>query len=144
MIVERDVVISEDGADKGKTFVVRQMPLIQGDRWANRVALALMKSGVDVSPLTKGLNVSNAKNFVGMLDMANVITVALKALGGIEDDVAQGLLDELMRHVAVKLPNGTTRTLTVDTDISSIGTLWKLRIEAIKVNLDFLKAGVTQ
>lgn len=143
MIVERDVVISEDGADKGKTFVVRQMPLIQGDRWANRVALALMKSGVDVSPLTKKGKDGKAE-FVGLLDMANVINVALRALGGVEDDVAQGLLDELMRHVSVKLPNGTTRTLIVDTDISSIGTLWKLRIEAIKVNLDFLKAGVTQ
>lgn len=143
MIVERDVVISEDGADKGKTFVVRQMPLIQGDRWANRVALALMKSGVDISPLTKKGSDGKAE-FVGLLDMANVINVALRALGGVDDDVAQGLLDELMRHVSVKLPNGTTRTLIVDTDISSIGTLWKLRIEAIKVNLDFLKAGVTQ
>mgnify|MGYP001158985013 CR=1 FL=1 len=143
MIMERDVLITEEGPDKGKTFVVRQMPLIQGDRWANRVALALLKSGVDVSPLTKKA-ASGKSEFVGLLDMANVINVALKALGGVDDDVAQGLLDELMRHVSYKLPNGTTRTLMVETDIGSISTLWKLRIEAIKVNLDFLKAGVTQ
>jgi len=32
----------------------------------------------------------------------------------------------------------------METDITEIGTLWKLRIEAIKVNLDFLTAGVMQ
>lgn len=143
MIVERDVTITEEGPDKGKTFVIRQMPLIQGDRWANRVALALCKSGVDISGLTqKGKG--GKTEFVGLLDIASVINIALKALGGVEDDVAQALLDELMKHVSLKLPSGDTRGVMVETDIASISTLWKLRIEAIKVNLDFLKAGVTQ
>lgn len=123
---------------EGKTFVVSQMSLIQGDRWANRVALALCKSGVDIHGLTGG------DGFKGMLDMTGVINVALKALGGVEDEVAQRLLDELISTIKVKLPDGSTRSLLLESDITGIDTLWKLRIESIKINLDFLMAGVTQ
>ena len=123
---------------EGNTFVVSQMPLIQGDRWANRVALALCKSGVDVSGLPSG------DGFKGMLDMANLMNIAIKALGGIDDETAQGLLDELMSTVKLKLQDGSTRSVILESDITSIETLWKLRIAAIKINLDFLAVGVTQ
>lgn len=123
---------------EGKTFVVSQMSLIQGDRWANRAALALCKSGVNISEFTDG------KDFKGQLDIVSVANVALKALGGVEEEVAQRLLDELIGTIKVKLPDGSTRSLLIESDISGIDTLWKLRIEAIKINLDFLMAGVTQ
>ena len=123
---------------EGNTFVVSQMPLIQGDRWANRVALALCKSGVDVSGLPAG------DGFKGMLDMANLMNIAIKALGGISNETAQSLLDELMSTVKLKLQDGSTRNVILETDITSIETLWKLRIAAIKINLDFLAVGVTQ
>lgn len=129
---------------EGKTFLVSQMSLIQGDRWANRVALALLKSGVDISTIAKKASKKKGGDFFGMIDMVGVINMALKALGGVDDDVAQGLLDELIPLIKVKLPDGSTRGVILESDISDIGTLWKLRIEAIKVNLDFLLAGVTQ
>lgn len=137
MITTKDVTI-EDGPDAGKTFVIEQMSLIKGDRWANRVALALCGAGVDISDLT------DQDGFKGMLDMVGVINIALKALGGVEDEKAQALLDELMLNVKIRLPDGSVRSLVLESDIRSINTLWKLRIEAIKVNLDFLAAGVTQ
>lgn len=142
MILTKDVTI-EEGPDAGKTFVVKQMPLLRGDRWANRVALALCKSGVDISGLTTTDDNGNAV-FRGLLDMVGVVNIALKALGGVDDAVAQSLLDEVLQDVRLRLPNGSDRTLVTETDISSISTLWKLRIESIKVNLDFLAAGVTQ
>lgn len=123
---------------EGKTFVVHQMPLLQGDRWANRVILALCKSGIDVSSLPSG------DGFKGMMDMVGVVNIAIKALGGIEEENAQRLLDELLSTIKLKLPDGSMRNIILDTDITSIDTLWKLRIEAIKINLDFLTAGVTQ
>lgn len=142
MILTKDVTI-EDGADSGKTFIVKQMPLLRGDRWANRVALALCKSGVDISGLTTQ-DESGKVVFRGLLDMAGVINVALKALGGVDDVTAQSLLDEVLQDVRLRLDNGTERTLVIESDVTSIATLWKLRIESIKVNLDFLTAGVTQ
>lgn len=142
MITTKDVTI-ESGADAGKTFVVKKMPLLRGDRWANRVALALCKSGVDVSGLiTRGDDGETV--FRGLMDMSGVLNIALKALGGVDDSVAQGLLEEVLQDVKLRLPDGSERGLLLETDVSSINTLWKLRIESIKVNLDFLTAGVTQ
>jgi len=142
LITTKDVTI-ESGADAGKTFVVKKMPLLRGDRWANRVALALCKSGVDVSGLiTRGDDGETV--FRGLMDMSGVLNIALKALGGVDDSVAQGLLEEVLQDVKLRLPDGSERGLLLETDVSSINTLWKLRIESIKVNLDFLTAGVTQ
>lgn len=141
MITTKDVTI-EEGPDAGKVFVVKQMPLLRGDRWANRVALALCKSGVDISGLTT-TDGEGKPVFRGMLDMVGIVNIALRALGGVDDAVAQSLLDEVISDVKTRLPGGGERTLIVESDISSISTLWKLRIESIKVNLDFLTAGVT-
>lgn len=132
------MIRSKEIEAEGQTFIVSQMPLIQGDRWANRVALALCKSGVNISEFTNG------DGFKGILDMVSVTNVALKALGGVDDDVAQRLLDELLSTVKIKLPDGSSRAVSLESDIKGIDTLWKLRIEAIKINLDFLAAGVTQ
>lgn len=142
MTITKDVTI-EDGTDAGKTFIVKQMPLLRGDRWANRVALALCKSGVDISGLTTTDESGNAV-FRGLLDMVGVVNIALKALGGVDDSVAQSLLEEVLQDVRLRLPNGSDRTVVIESDITCISTLWKLRIESIKVNLDFLAAGVTQ
>lgn len=142
MILTKDVTI-EDGPDASKTFIVKQMPLLRGDRWANRVALSLCKSGVDISGLTTHDDDGKVV-FRGLLDMVGVVNVALKALGGVDNDVAQSLLDEVLQDVRLRLPGGTERPLIIESDITSIATLWKLRIESIKVNLDFLTAGVTQ
>lgn len=136
----------EDGPDAGVVFTVTQMSLIAGDNWSNRVALALCRSGVDIESL--GLS---GDGFKGLLDM-QMFNVALKALGGIGSDTAQELLDELMSVIRVKNSDGSTRPVNIQHneltgrtgDVTCIKTLWKLRIEAIKVNLDFLLAGVTQ
>lgn len=142
MITTKDVTI-EEGPDAGKVFVVKQMPLLRGDRWANRVALALCKSGMDISGLTT-TDEEGRPVFRGLLDMVGIVNIALRALGGVDDAVAQSLLDEVISDVKTRLPGGGERNLIVESDITSISTLWKLRIESIKVNLDFLTAGVTQ
>lgn len=142
MITTKDVTI-DSGPDAGKTFIVKKMTLLRGDNWANRVALALCKSGVDISGLTT-TDESGETIFRGLMDMVGIVNIALKALGGVDDATAQSLLDEVLRDVKLRLPNGSERSLIIETDITSINTLWKLRIESIKVNLDFLAAGVTQ
>lgn len=142
MSTTKDVTIDE-GPDAGKTFIIKKMSLLDGDKWANRVALALCKSGVDISGLTT-YDESGSVVFRGMLDMVGVVPVALKALGGVEEDKALGLLAELIQGVKIRLPNGSERPAILESDITSISTLWKIRIESLKVNLDFLTAGVTQ
>lgn len=142
MITTKDVSITE-GADAGKVFVIQKMSLEVGDTWANRVALALFKSGVDIAGLIP-MDENGKPVFRGMIDMVGIVNVALKALGGVDEEVAQTLLKQVLTNVKIRLPNGTERSAIMETDITEIGTLWKLRIEAIKVNLDFLTAGVMQ
>ena len=142
MSTTKDVTI-KSGSDEGKTFVVKKMGLLQGDSWANRVALALCKSGVDISGLTTHDEKGNVV-FRGMLDMVGVVPIALKALGGVEEDKALGLLAELTQGVKIRLPDGSERSVVMESDITSISTLWDIMIESLKVNLDFLIAGVTQ
>lgn len=142
MITTKDVSITE-GADAGKVFVIQKMSLEVGDTWANRVALALFKSGVDIAGLIP-MDENGKPVFRGMIDMVGIVNVALKALGGVDEEVAQALLKQVLTNVKIRLPNGTERSAIMETDITEIGTLWKLRIEAIKVNLDFLTAGVMQ
>lgn len=142
MITTKDVAV-DDGPDKGSVFVIEKMSLLKGDRWANRVALALLRSGVEISGLTRP-GADGRLEFKGLLDMVGILEVVLKALGGVDEHVAQSLLDELMDHVKLRLPNGSTRSLVIESDVKCINTLWKLRIESIKVNLDFLTAGVTR
>lgn len=120
------------------TFVIKKMPLLKGDRWANRAILALCKAGVDLT----GVDLSG--DFKGILNLATVADIALRALGGVDDVTAQGLLDELMDNVSIQLPAGGTRPLVIESDVPDIKALWDLRVAAIKVNLDFLTAGVTQ
>lgn len=139
----------ESGGDEGKTFVVSQMPLMRGDKWSNRVKLALLRGGVDVRAL--GLDdVLTKGKFTGLVHIPKFINMALKALGGMEDSEAQALLDELTKGVRIKLPDGETRDVILPTetedspDITDINTLWKIRIESIKVNIDFLMSGVMQ
>lgn len=133
----------DSGSDIGKTFVVQRMPLIRGDRWANRLALALCKSGVNVDGLVSH-DEQGRPVFNGLMQIGNIANIVIKAVGGIDDHVAQSLLDELQEFIKVRLKDGSTRSAILESDITSIDTLWKLRIACIKVNLDFLRAGVTQ
>lgn len=109
MITTKDVTI-EEGPDAGKVFVVKQMPLLRGDRWANRVALALCKSGVDISGLTT-TDEEGKPVFRGMLDMVGIVNIALRALGGVDDAVAQSLLDEVISDVKTRLPGAEREPL---------------------------------
>lgn len=144
MALESKEITIQSGGDKGKTFVVEQMPLMRGDKWSNRVKLALLRGGVDV----KALGFEKGK-FTGLIDIAGVLNVALKALGGLDDDEAQLLLDEVTKGAKLKLPDGGFRPVIFPTDeknspdITDIDTLWTIRIESIKVNTNFLMAGTT-
>ncbi len=40
----KDLVIA-DGRDKGKTFVITEMSVIDADNWANRALLAMLRGG---------------------------------------------------------------------------------------------------
>ena len=63
--------VEQDGRDKGKIFVITEMPALQAERWAMRALLALMRSNPE---LPEGTELSG---------MAGLASAGLKALASI-------------------------------------------------------------
>lgn len=125
-----EYVISDDNRDKGKRFVLTEMPASQGEAWATRAILALMSGGVD---LPEGYE---------NLGMAGIAEVGLKALGQLDYQTLEPLLAEMMGCIEIK-PNpadpNLKRTL-IEEDIEEISTRIKLRAEVWKLHTGFLQA----
>lgn len=119
----KEVTISADNRDKGKTFLITEMPADQGERWGIRAILALTKNGIRVPDdlETQGL--------------AGLATLSLATLGGMAYEDAGPLLDEMMECVQIK-EAAVTRKL-FPTDIEEIATRMLLRGEVLALHLGF-------
>lgn len=124
---ERDVTITEENRDKGKTFHLTEMAAIPATKWATKVLFAIAQSGVDLSPeiLSGG--------------MASMAFLGIQALLRVHYEVAEPLLDELMTCVQVKEP-AVTRPLTSN-DIEEVSTVFKLYGEVLQLHTGFSLAG---
>ncbi len=122
--------VTDEGRDKGKTFVLTEMPASKGEAWAIRALLALMHGGVD---LPQG---------VENMSMAAMAEVGINALSRLKWDVTEPLLAEMFECITV-MPDPSkphvVRAL-IDQDIEEIATRVKLRAEVWKLHTDFLKA----
>ena len=132
----KDLVIA-DGRDKGKTFVITEMSVIDADNWANRALLAMLRGGVDVG----NLDFSNVNTSGGMLELARVV---IAGLGNMQEQIATDLLNELLDCARIVPSGGTARDILLDSDIESIKTLWQIRKEALMIHIDFLTDGSSQ
>ena len=110
----KDLVIA-DGRDKGKTFVITEMSVIDADNWANRALLAMLRGGVDVG----NLDFSNVNTSGGMLELARVV---IAGLGNMQEQIATDLLNELLDCARIVPSGGTPRDILLDSDIESIKT----------------------
>ena len=135
----KDLVIA-DGRDKGKTFVITEMSVIDADNWANRALLAMLRGGVDVG----NLDFSNVNTSGGMLELARVV---IAGLGNMQEQIATDLLNELLDCARIVNADGSTREILMDEincEIESIKTLWQIRKEALMIHIDFLTDGSSQ
>ena len=132
----KDLVIA-DGRDKGKTFVITEMSVIDADNWANRALLAMLRGGVDVG----NLDFSNVNTSGGMLELARVV---IAGLGNMQEQIATDLLNELLDCARIVPSGGIPRDILLDSDIESIKTLWQIRKEALMIHIDFLTDGSSQ
>ena len=119
----------DTGRDKGKTFQITEMPIMQADKWAQRALFALAGSGID----TAGINPNG-----GMLEMAKL---AISVISRIDPQIGGELLDELLTCVQIVPSGGLARSLNVESDIEDLKTLFELRKAALLVHIDFLTNG---
>lgn len=146
----RVVSITEEGRDKGKQFVLTEMPADQGEWWAIRALSVLGNAGVD---LPKGALEA------GMAGLANVeatsgavkalFVVGLRMLPGVNVQALKPLLDEMVTCIQYQPPGGgpggrfPAQGLIMGPmcQIEEIKTFLQLRAELIELHLGFSLAG---
>jgi len=126
---EKKIKISADNRDKGKTFLLTEMPAMRIERWATRAFLALAKGGVHIPP------------DIAAQGLAGVAQMGLEALSGLQPDVAEPLLDEMMECVQIVESETVTRSLTPD-DIEEVSTILQLRAEVFTLHTGFSWADI--
>jgi hypothetical protein len=128
--------VTSEGRDKGKQFIITEMPALRAERWAFRALLALAHSGVELP--------------AGAADggMAVLASAGLQALNSLDFEEARPLLDEMWSCVQIvpdpKNPN-IVRPLVIreadGDDIEELPTIFQLRERIFRLHTDFFFKG---
>ena len=119
--------VTDEGRDKGKTFVLTEMPASRAEAWAMRAILALLANNVE---LPDGFD---------RLGMAGMAEVGIKALSGLKWDVAEPLLSEMWDCVQI-MPDPSKPHVVrplIEEDVEEITTRVKIRAEVWKLHTGF-------
>lgn len=130
-----DVIIDDEGRDKGKHFRITELSAMQGAKWAMRALFSLGRAGIEVPADLAGGG------------MQSIAYFGAQVLQTMRFEDAEPLLDEMMgcvqilpdpRHPTVIRPlimNGT------GDDIEEMTTIFRLQKDAIGLHLDFFIRG---
>lgn len=122
----KTVTITSSGRDQGKVFFLTEMPATKAEKWAARAFLALAKAGLDVPEEAASAGV------------AGFAAMGLDAIGKLNWEDAEPLLDEMMGCVQVQPSPGITRPLVeAADDIEEVMTLLTIRKELLELHLGF-------
>ena len=121
--------VESDGRDKGKTFLLTEMPATKAEDWAIRAMLALGAANVEIPEGAL------------QLGMAALAEIGLKKLFAIDAAQMRPLLAELMECVKF-VPNPQKPQVEVkypmfETQVEEVKTLLSLKWQVLKLHLDF-------
>lgn len=125
------VRIDAEGRDKGKAFLLTEMPATRAEKWAIKALLAISRSGAD---LPDGFD---------SLGMAGLARVGIGALLKLPFEDAEPLLDEMFACVQA-IPDPTNASVIrslIEDDIEEVSTRIKLRFELLKLHTGFSAPG---
>lgn len=127
--VERLTIIAE-GRDKGKTFILTEMPSDQGTRLANRIAFALFNTGAAIPEEALGAG------------WAALAAVGIQAIGMLKFDTVQPILDEAFDAcVRIVPPNEKLMPQEIipgiNSQIEEVGTRYTLYLAIWKLHTGF-------
>lgn len=121
------VTIEREGRDAGKSFLLREMPASQAERWATRAFLALARGGVELP------------DDVTASGMAGIAAIGLKALANVTFADAQLLLDEMFQCVSF-MPDSSKPNVVralIEDDIEEVATRLQLRQAVFELHTGF-------
>lgn len=130
-MARKTIEINIKDREQTLTFRLKEMPATQLESWIIRALLLLSAAGVQVP---EGTDLQQAGGFLAERGLA--------AFGSLEYDKARPLLDELLGCCYRVMGNVEERCApeTVDNYIMDVATLFRLRMEAINLNLGFSRA----
>ncbi|SEF31348.1 hypothetical protein ABL840_09190 [Variovorax sp. NFACC27] len=124
------VTIDAEGRDKGKVFVITEMPAAQSEEWAGRALFAMLNAGVEIPD-----NLAEA-------GLAGIAALGIGALTKVHFDAVKPLLDEMFDCVRIQ-PNPKDATIVrelVEDDIEEVATRLTLRKAVWGLHVDFSSA----
>ena len=123
---EKEITI-EEGRDAGKTFKITEMSAFNMDRWATKALCLIGKSGCSVIELFNKMNEGGALEILGSLGYEGV----------------EPLMEELLNCCAFKKDGVFVqmKATMIDSVIEDWTTIFRLRKEALNLNLGFLEQG---
>jgi hypothetical protein len=123
------ITIEEEGRDKGKVFILTEMPATQGEKWAMQLMYLLTQTGV---PLDAGLLSS------GMSGLATAVSTAGVALLRALQDSSLDAWRDCVRYQHE--PNHPLQPINWDSaacQIEEIKTIGQLRMAVIELHTAF-------
>lgn len=119
-------LVTDEGRDKDKRFLITEMSAARAEEWAARALFAVMSSGVEVPDdiLASGF--------------AGIAAIGIKSLTKVPFEVAKPLFDDMMSCVQYEFEpgrDGGARALR-DSDIEEVATRLKLRKAVLELHKD--------
>ena len=115
---------AETGRDKGKQFLITEMPASQAEGWAIKAILAIGNAGIEIP-----------ENLASQ-GMAGLMAVGYMNLLKIPFEAAKPLLDEMMSCVQI-IPSQNVKRALIEDDIEEVKTRLLLRKAVWDLHMDF-------
>lgn len=128
------VVIDSEGRDKGKVFVVTELPARQAQRLATRAFIAMARAGIEIP------------EEISQLGVAGIIQIGIQTLARMSFEEADAISNELLACVQIRPSPSVTRPLidhsTEGDDIEEVVTRFRLIKEVYELHTSFFFPGV--
>jgi hypothetical protein len=134
-----ELVITTDGRDKGKRFVITEMPAVQAEKWAARAFFAVGGSGLDVpADFLTDAGPTTLERFAGLAAFVGqaLLTCSFKD--------AEPLMDEMMSCVQIKPDPSNDKMIRAvrPEDYQEVRTILTVRREVLDLHLGFSTAAI--
>jgi hypothetical protein len=122
--------VTAEGRDKGKVFLITEMPASQAEEWATRALFTAMNYGVEIPDelLSAGL--------------AGLAALGIKSLAKVPYEMVKPLFDEMMGCVQIVPDRANPEFVRplIEDDVEEIATRLMLRKATLTLHLDFFLA----
>ena len=141
------IIRGTNGRDKGKAYLITEMPASHAERWAMRAIMAMASSGAEMPDGMEGAGLAGIASMVAGADpetpaLAMLARGALVLFSRVPFDVAEQLMANMFSCVQMIPDPARTDVVRylIEDDIEEVATRLKLRAELLKLHLGFSSA----